>query len=139
MLPTHRPEGAFELAGVAHAQRLQLDPERCGHDLEFWQGRSSNRVVRVRQHRHPRDRWHRLFQQLQPLATQLSRVRGQPRDVPTWPRDVGNQPRPHRIPTGEDDRNARCCLTGGSGGRHIPRDVTAQAHQEVKHSLVQSR
>src|SRR5262245_64773620 len=42
VLCAHRRKGAFELAWLAHAQRLQLHPQRRGHDVEL---RSEERRV----------------------------------------------------------------------------------------------
>jgi hypothetical protein len=114
--------GPFELAKIAHAQGVELHPQPRRHVLHLLQGRSANRHVRVQQHRHVRERRHHLFEQLQPLSGQLGNVRGEPRDVPVRPRDVGNQSRPHRIPTCEDNRDALRGLAGGSGRGHIPCD-----------------
>jgi hypothetical protein len=69
-----------------------------------------------------RARRHRLFEQRQPLPTQLDSVRGEPRDVPARPREVGDEPRPYRIPACDNDRDTLRCLAGGSRCRRTPRD-----------------
>jgi hypothetical protein len=57
---------------------------------------------------------HGLPQKLQPFATDFWEHEGQPRDVPTWPREAGDEAIPHRITTDRHDDGDRC---GGVLGR----------------------
>jgi len=91
------PMGAELLAGSPRFQHLKLHLQRSRRDRCLSQLERGSWMGRIREHGHAGDSGNGLLEQLQPLADQLRREDGQPRDVSPRSRQAGHEPTPDRI------------------------------------------
>ena len=78
--------------GPLHRHRMKLQPQHLGGDLDLAQLLSVARVREIAEDGHQGQVRHRLLQELQRLAEDVSSLQGQSRDVPSRPREAGHEP-----------------------------------------------
>jgi hypothetical protein len=114
-----------------HLDRLELHAQgRRG--LNGLPGNRGERVGRIEQRDHARQRRHRLREEFEPLPLQVRRQRGQSGHVATGLRQARHQASRHWVPSDRgDDRDGLGRVHGreGAGGAGREDDVRLQAHK----------
>jgi len=131
----HRGESAIELVGTPYLYELKLHSQSPCRDLgslHHFSRRTRAKSAGMQEGSDARNLGERFLEQLQTLGNQLGAEEGQPRDIPTRPRDAGDQAVSDRIAHNRrhnGDTGGRLLCGTGHGRTHHDDEVDLETGQ----------